>query len=79
MDYPKSGPATLDDLRRVLGISRARAAAAVERGELPARKIGGKYYSRFEWIRTFCETGTWNPDAITVTPASAEPIRPEAV
>jgi hypothetical protein len=64
MDYPKSGPATLDDLRRVLGISRARAAAAVERGELPARKIGGKYYSRFEWIRTFCETGTWNPAQI---------------
>jgi hypothetical protein len=78
-DMPRAGTATFRDVQRVLGISHGRLAAAGERGEVPLKKIGGRWFSRWEWITAFCETGTWNPDVITVTPESAEPIRPEAV
>jgi hypothetical protein len=63
-DMPRAGTASFRDVQRVLGISHGRLAAAGERGEVPLKKIGGRWFSRWEWIRTFCETGTWNPAQI---------------
>jgi hypothetical protein len=77
--FPASGPATFKDLQAATGIPRVRLYQAIERGEVPARKIGGRIYTRHEWIRQWCETGAWNPDAITTTPEPTDPIRPEAV
>jgi hypothetical protein len=74
---PASGPATFRDLQRAIGIPTKRLYAAIDAGEVPARKIGGRVYSRFEWINEFCQTGTWNPDRIDRS--TEQPIRPEAV
>jgi hypothetical protein len=60
MSNPESGPATIEDVQRACGLGRTATRNAVLRGELPARKIGGKYVSRWEWIHAW-ERGEWPP------------------
>ena len=64
MSNPESGPATIDDVQRVCGLGRTATRSAVLRGELPAKKIGGKYISRWEWINAWLV----NPDSWNATP-----------
>jgi len=74
-DTPRTGPATFTDLQRATGIPTKRLYAAIERGEVPAKKIGGRIYSRWEWIHQFCETGTWNSDSTKQNVAYRTPVR----
>ena len=76
-DIPASGPATLDDVSRATGIRRQRLTLAVANGDdVPLKKIGGRWYSRHEWIRAWIETGTFNPNRIERAP---EPVRADEI